>query len=88
MKPYDQTVQALVPIYGRDNKITMMISIGKDYVLEKQLRKKQNSLDVVLWEVVSAQYMSQVNHLSTGNAWLNDASLKEVRILLQLIVCT
>ena len=78
MKPYDQILQALIPIYGKDDKITMMISIGKDYVLGKQLRKKQNSLDVVLWEVVSAQYMSQINHLSTGNAWLNDASLKEV----------
>ena len=78
MKPYDQMVQALVPLYGRDNN-TMMISIGKNYTLEKQLRgKKQKVLDVVLWEVIKAKYIVQMSYLSPGTAWLNDASLNEV----------
>ena len=79
MKPYDQVVQVLVPLYGRDNN-TMMISIGKDYALDqKQSReKKHKPLDVVMWEVVSTKHLLQTSCLSTGNAWLNDASLNEV----------
>ena len=81
MKPYNQLVQALVPIYGRDNEITMMISIGKDYALDKQSRgSKKKSLDVVLWEAVNAKHMLQMSCLSAGNTWLNDASLNEVCI--------
>ena len=81
MKPYNQTVQALVPIYGRDNEITMIISMGQDYALEKQSRgSKKKSLDVVLWEAVNAKHMLQMSCLSTGNTWLNDASLNEVCI--------
>ena len=86
MKPYNQMVQILVPIYGRDNSITM-ISIGKDYQLEKQSRiKKQKSLGVVLWEIVNSKHMLQMNYLSTGNTWLNDASLNEVCISSYLCV--
>ena len=77
MKPYNQMIQCLVPIYGKDNKNTMMISIGKDYAHEKQSKRK-TSLDVVLWEVVNANRMIQMNYLSTGKAWLDDASLNEV----------
>ena len=77
VKPYNQIVQVLVPIYGKDNKNTMMISIGKDYAHEKQ-SKKQPTLDIVLWEVVNGNRMIQMNYLSTGKAWLNDASLDEV----------
>ena len=87
MKPYDQMVQALFPIYGKDNNNTMMVSIGKDYLLEKRPKgKKQKSLDVVLWEAVSAKRMIQIKHLSTGNAWLNDASLNEVRLIILLAI--
>ena len=78
MKPYNQMVQVLVPIYGKDNNIAM-ISVGKDYQIEKESRaKKQTSLDVVVWEVINSKRMLQINYLSTGNAWLNDASLNEV----------
>ena len=79
MEPYHQMVEALVPIYGKD--IPMVISVGKDYKLERQSRpKKQRAVDVVLWEAVSAKCMLQMNYLSTGNAWLNDALLNEVCI--------
>ena len=89
MKPYDQMVQALVPLYGKDNNNTMIVSVGKDYVLEKQSRgKKHKSLDVVLWEAVGAKRMFQIKHLSTGNAWLNDALLNEVRIILLATGCS
>ena len=81
MKPYNRLVQVLVPIYGKDNNITM-ISIGKDYQLEKQSRaKEQTSLDVVVWEAVNSKRMLQMNYLSTGNTWLNDASLNEVCVI-------
>ena len=81
MKPYDQMVQALLPIYGENNENIMMISIGKDYALEKQPRlKKQKVLDVVLWEVIKAKYIVQLSYLSPGTAWLNDTSLNEVMI--------
>ena len=76
MEPYSQMVETLVPIYGKD---PMMISVGKDYQLEKQSRiKKQRSVDIVLWEAVSAKHMLQMSYLSAGNAWLNDTSLQEV----------
>ena len=79
-KPFDQNVEVLVPIYGKDDNITM-ISIRKDYQLEKQSGvQKHKSLDVVLWEVVSARHMLQMNYLSTGKAWLDDASLNEVNL--------
>ena len=78
MKPFNQRVELLVPIYGKDNNTTM-ISIGKDYQLKKQSRaKKQNSLDVVVWDTVDAKHMLQMNYLSTGNAWLSGATLNEV----------
>ena len=77
MKPYNERVEILVPIYGKDNGV--MISIGKDYQLEKQSRtNKQTLLDVVVWDTVDAKYMLQMNYLSTGNAWLNHAKLSEV----------
>ena len=85
MKPYNERVEMLVPIYGKDNGV--MISIGKDYQLEKQSRaNKQKLLDVVVWDTVDAKYMLQMNYLSTGNAWLNHARLSEV-CQTQVIVC-
>ena len=76
MEPYTQLVETLVPIYG---KYPMMISVGIDYQLEKQSRtKKQKSVDIVLWEAVSAKHMLQMSYLSAGSAWLNDTSLNEV----------
>ena len=75
MKPYNQMVQVLVSIHGKDN--LAVISIGKDYQLGKQ--KNQKSLDVVVWDIVDARHMLQMNYLSAGNTWVNDASLKEVR---------
>ena len=85
-KPFDRKIELLVPIYGKDDNITM-ISIGKDYQLEKQSRvQNQKSLDVVLWEVVSAKHMLQINYLSTGEAWSDDASLREVN--LQICILT
>ena len=84
-KPFDQKIEVLVPIYGKDDNITM-ISIGKDYQLEKQSRvQKQKSLDVVLWEVVSAKYMLQIDYLSTGEAWSDDASLREVNLQIYIL---
>ena len=81
MKPYNRMVQILVPIYGKDNNNNIMISIGEDYRLEKQSRvKKHKSLDMVVWEVGNSKRMLQMNHLSTGNAWLNDSKLNEVCI--------
>ena len=77
MEPYNQMVAALVPIYGKDSNIPMMISIGKGYQLaEKQSSTKKQ--DIVLWEVVGGKRMLQLKYLSTGNAWLNDTSLKEM----------
>ena len=65
MKPYNERAKMLVPIYGKDNGV--MISIGKDYQLEKQSRaNKQKLLDVVVWDTVDAKYMLQMNYLSTG----------------------
>ena len=79
MKPYNQMVQVLVPINGKDN--LAVISIGKDYQLGKQNKK---SLDVAVWDIVDAKHMLQMNYLSTDNAWLNDASLKKVDICVSL----
>ena len=77
MKPYNERVEMLVLIYGKDNDV--MISIGEDYQLEKQSRtNKQTLLDVVVWDTVDAKYMLQIHYLSTGNAWLNHARLSEV----------
>ena len=73
MKPYHQSVQFLVPLYGVDNNMTML-SIGKGYKGHDQ----NNQLDVIVWEVVTAKYMYQINCLSSGNTWLNDAALNEV----------
>ena len=79
MKPYDTMVEFLIPVYKQDINSHMMISMGKDYQLEMQSKmKKQKSVDVLLWEVVDAKHMLQINHLSTGNAWLNDASVNKV----------
>ena len=79
MKPYDAMVEFLIPVYKQGINSHMMISIGKDYQLEMQSKmKKQKSVDVLLWEVVNAKHMLQTNHLSTGNAWLNDASVNKV----------
>ena len=76
MQPYSHMVETLVPIYGKD---PMMISVGRDYQLEKQSRtEEQRSVDIVLWEAVSAKDMLQMSFLSTGNAWLNYTSLNEV----------
>lgn len=56
-----------------------MISMGRDCVFEEQSRvKKQKSVDVIVWEVVSAKYMLQMKYLATGNAWVNNASLNKV----------
>ena len=78
MKPFNQRVELFVPIYGKNNNTTM-ISIGKDYQLEKQSKaKKENLLDVVVWDTVDAKHILQMNYLSTGNAWLSDATLNEV----------
>ena len=80
MKPYDAMVEFLIPVYKQGINSHMMISIGKDYQLEMQSKmKKQKSVDVLLWEVVNAKHMLQINYLSTGNAWLNDASVNKVR---------
>ena len=77
MEPYKQMVEALIPIYGKDNNNPLMISIGK--VAEKQSgMKKQNSRDIVLWEAVAGKHMVQLKCLSTGNAWLNDTSINEM----------
>ena len=77
MKTYNERVEMLVPIYGKDNGV--MISIGKDYQLEKQSRaNKHKLLDIIVWDIVDAKYMLQINYLSTGNACLNDAKLSEV----------
>ena len=79
-KPFDRKIEVLVPMYGKDDNITM-ISVGKDYQFERQSRiQKQKTLDVVLWEVVSAKHILQMNYLSTGKAWCNYASLKEVNL--------
>ena len=84
-KPFNQKIEVLVPIYGKDDNITM-ISIGKDYQLEKQSGvQKQKSLDVVLWEVVGARRILKMNYLSTGKAWLDDASLNEVNLQIYVI---
>ena len=79
MEPYNQMVEALIPIYGKDSNNPMMVSIGKGYQLaEKQSgMKKQNSTYIVLWEVVDGKRMLQLKYLSTGTAWLNDTSLNE-----------
>ena len=76
MKPYHQSVQLLVPLYGVDNNMTML-SIGKGYKGHDQSNAK-HQLGVVVWEVVTAKYMHQINCLSSGNTWLNDAVLNEV----------
>ena len=82
VKPFEGKVEVLTPICGKDYNIAMM-SIGKNFQLEKQSRvKKQNSLDAVLWEVVCAKHMLQMNCLSTGKAWLDRASLQEVNMLI------
>ena len=78
VKPFEREVEVLTPIRGKDNNIAMM-SIGKNFLLEEQSRvKKQNSLDVLLWEVVNTKHMLHMNCLSTGKAWLDHASPKEV----------
>ena len=74
MEPYHQSVQLLVPLYGADNDM-MMLSIGKDY---KGLSGTKHQVDAVVWEVVPAKYMHQINSLSSGNAWLNNTTLSEV----------
>jgi len=82
MKPYHESVQFLVPLYGVDNNMTML-SIGKGY---KRHANTKHQLDVVVWDVVSAKYMHQINHLSSGNTWLNDAALNEVCICCNYIM--
>ena len=54
MKPYHQSVQFLVPLYGVDNNMTML-SIGKGYKGHDQSNAK-HQLGVVVWEVVTAKY--------------------------------
>ena len=79
VKPYDNMVEFLVPIYKQGSNESMIISIGKECQLETRSRtKKQKSVDIVLWEVVDAKHMLQINYLSTGNTWLNDASVNKV----------
>ena len=76
MEPYHQSVQFLVPLYGMHNNMTML-SIGNGYKGHDQTNVK-HQVDVIVWEVVTAKYMHQINSLSSGNAWLNDAALSEV----------
>ena len=76
MKPYNERIDVLVPIHDKNNNISM-ISIGKDYQ-KQSVVKNQKSLNLVLWDVVDAKHMLQMKYLSTGNAWLNAASLTEV----------
>ena len=79
MKPYNNMVEFLVPIYSKGSNEPMIISIGKEYQLETRSRtKKQKSVDIVLWEVVDAKRMLQISYLSTGNTWLNDTSVTKV----------
>ena len=84
MKPYNERIDVLVPIHSKDNNISM-ITIGKNYQ-KKSLVMKQKSLNLVLWDVVDAKHMLQMKCLSTGYAWLNTASLKEVRICVAIIL--
>ena len=74
MEPYHKSVQLLVPLYGADHDM-MMLSIGKGY---KGHSGTKNQVDAVVWEVVPAKYMNQIDILSSGNAWLNDSTLNEV----------
>ena len=86
MKPYNHAVQVLVPIYEKNRDNTVIISIGKDYVFKEQsMAKKQESVDIVIWEVVSAKYMLQMKYLAAGNAWVNNTSLNKVGNSLQCI---
>ena len=55
MKPFDQRVDILVPVFGKDNTTVIGLS-------ERQTRvNNQTSVHVVLLEATSAKYMPQMN---------------------------
>ena len=83
MEPYHQSVQLLVPLYGADNDM-MMLSIGKGY---KGHSGTKHQVDAVVWEVVPAKYMYQINSLYSGDAWLNDTTLNKVHTIMLSIQC-
>ena len=82
MKPYNELVQFLVPLYEVEDDMTML-SIGKCYQSEKVIDTSNSRYcsDAVVWEALDAKYMHQISQLSSGDVWLNDATLSKVCIV-------